>query len=89
MLSQQAAVKKALQNRSFKIFATRTRQEITKRENSSSKSTIYQKLNCSTAENFKLFFYGHRTFKFSSKKSTYVKSQKIHVLDKIISTASH
>ena len=81
MLSQQAAVKKALQNRSFKIFATRTRQEITKRENSSSKSTIYQKLNCSTAENFKLFF--HTVHSNSvQKKSTYVKSQKIHVLDK-------
>ena len=44
MLSQQAAVKKALQNRSFKIFATRTRQEITKRENSSSKKHNLSKI---------------------------------------------
>ena len=41
-----SAVEKALQTRSFKIFATRTWQEITKQENSSS-----QKHNLS--ENFK------------------------------------
>ena len=39
-----SAVKKALQTRSFKIFATRTRQEITKRENSSSKKHNLSKI---------------------------------------------
>ena len=63
------AVKKALQTRSFKIFATRTRQEITKRENSSSKKAqCIKNLIVHTAENIKLCFHRHRAFKFSSKK---------------------
>ena len=39
-----SAVEKALQTRSFKIFATRTWQEITKRENSSSKKHNLSKI---------------------------------------------
>ena len=79
-------VKKALQTRSFKIFATTTRQcrsEITKRENSSSKKDNSSKIELFIPLKILNYFFtdtGHSNS--LRKKSTYVKSQKIHVLDK-------
>ena len=64
--------------------------EITKRENASSKKHNLSKIELFIPLKILNYFFtdtGHSNS--LRKKSTYVKSQKIHVLDKNISTASH
>ena len=72
-----SAVEKALQTRSFKIFATRTWQEITKRENSSSKKHNLSKIELFIPLKILNDFFtdtGHSNS--VRKKSTYVGNHK-------------